>query len=604
MAKNVAQPGPSGWRNSHLVAVAAVQGGVAAMARRGELWQRGQLAPGTVRLWTAACVSPVDCGERPLEPHERTDAPRRRKLRPIACAGCPLKLVEGAAIDAVMSEAAPAFGPAQMGCGAADGAGVMVSLLRTWAEEEMVAHDELPQDPLVFAGLDLENAYGRAYRSACVRGLRGRAPTLAPLAATQWSCAAVTAWQRADVAWRSSETTRGGWQGSRLMQLSFCCGLEEGLEAAVPFAHSDAATGDGACGPADTGRGGGGGGCSGGGDAERDGGKGDAENDGGAGDAEHDGDLGDAGAPDLGGTCWAGRSPPVGPRQGGTEVAGGPTRRERAGWHRPAGRGARRRCGPGGRGRGGARRRLAQRCGRHGDRRPFERRGARRRPGVGRGPRKRFARRRRWRLGGHPDGAGPEATRGTARRLPGRHVVTQASLFLKHFAGLVTCLAAVGHRLRPHKCFAWAPACEGLEEVRRPLRLAAVAALIPVVTGGVTMLGGAVRGDVCIEVDGRADFFKGPAIKRAERAVLLAERIRQFAVAQATPQTSHLAWFFLSKCVCHALSFDARLISSPGLLPVAESVDAAIAAALDDILATKLTPAHRRQLALTGAFGG
>ena len=74
--------------------------------------------------------------------------------------------------------------------------------------------------------------------------------------------------------------------------------------------------------------------------------------------------------------------------------------------------------------------------------------------------------------------------------------------------------------------------------------------------------------------------------------------------AQATPHASHLAWFLLSKCVCHALSFDARLISSPGLLPVAESVDAAIAAALDDIFATKLTAAHRRQMALTGAFGG
>ena len=121
------------------------------MARWGELWQRGQLTPGTVRLWTAACVSPVDCGERPLEPHERPDAPRRRKLRPIACAECPLKLVEGAAIDAVMTEVAPALEPAQMGCGVADGASVMVSLLRTWAEEEMAVHAEVPQDPLVFA---------------------------------------------------------------------------------------------------------------------------------------------------------------------------------------------------------------------------------------------------------------------------------------------------------------------------------------------------------------------------------------------------------------------------------------------------------------------
>ena len=209
VVKLAAQPGSSGWRNSHLVAVAAVQGGVAAMTRWGELWQRGLLAPGTVRLWTAVCVPPVDCGERPLEPHQPLDAPRVRKLRPIACAECPLKLVEGAAIDAVMMEVVPALEPARMGCGAADGAGVMVSLLRTWAEEELETAGGLTQDPVIFAGLDLENAYGRAYRSACVRGLRRRAPTLAPLAATQWGCSTVTAWQRADGAWCSSETARG-----------------------------------------------------------------------------------------------------------------------------------------------------------------------------------------------------------------------------------------------------------------------------------------------------------------------------------------------------------------------------------------------------------
>ena len=294
VVKLAAQPGPSGWRNSHLVAVSAISGGVAAVARWGELWQRGLLAPGTIRLWTAACVSPVDCGERPLEPGEPADAPRRRKLRPIACAECPLKLVEGAAIDAVIAEVAPALEPAQLGCGAADGAGAMASLPKTWAEEELEAARELPQDPVIFAGLDLEKAYGRAYRSACVRGLRRRAPTLAPLAATQWRCATVTAWQRADGAWRASETCRGGWQGSRLMQMSVCCGLEECLDAAVLFADSDAPPCATLGNPA----------AGGGGSAGADDGASDSDSGG-----------GDAPGSGLGRTCWAGRSPPVGPRR-------------------------------------------------------------------------------------------------------------------------------------------------------------------------------------------------------------------------------------------------------------------------------------------------
>ena len=113
----------------------------------------------------------------------------------------------------------------------------------------------------------------------------------------------------------------------------------------------------------------------------------------------------------------------------------------------------------------------------------------------------------------------------------GADAVTQASFFLN----LVARLAAVGHRLRPHKCFAWAPACEGLELARRPLRFFAAAAIVPIVVGGVAVLGGAIRGEMSIEVDGRADFLTGPAIKRAERAVLLAERIRQFAVAAVSP---------------------------------------------------------------------
>ena len=39
------------------------------------------------------------------------------------------------------------------------------------------------------------------------------------------------------------------------MQLSFCCGLEEGLEASTHFSHSDAPAGAGVSGPADAGDG-------------------------------------------------------------------------------------------------------------------------------------------------------------------------------------------------------------------------------------------------------------------------------------------------------------------------------------------------------------
>ena len=67
----------------------------------------------------------------------------------------------------------------------------------------------------------------------------------------------------------------------------------------------------------------------------------DGEHDGDSCDGDHVGDLGDAGAGASGpsGLCWAGRTPPVGPRQEAFTLAGGPMVWERAPRHGPGGRG-------------------------------------------------------------------------------------------------------------------------------------------------------------------------------------------------------------------------------------------------------------------------
>eukprot|EP00973_Karenia_brevis_P083081 11518440-Karenia_brevis.AAC.1 len=66
-------------------------------------------------------------------------------------------------------------------------------------------------------GVDLDNAYGRAYRSTCIKGALRHVPLLAKRAAVQWSVPTVV-WQRCEGGWRKSRTSRGGWQGARLMQ--------------------------------------------------------------------------------------------------------------------------------------------------------------------------------------------------------------------------------------------------------------------------------------------------------------------------------------------------------------------------------------------------
>ena len=88
----------SGWMNSYLKEVGAVAGGILALARWAQMWKQGKLLDVNVEAWTAACITPADCGWAPAEPHR---APVR-KLRPIACAEVLTKFVEGVCIDEIM----------------------------------------------------------------------------------------------------------------------------------------------------------------------------------------------------------------------------------------------------------------------------------------------------------------------------------------------------------------------------------------------------------------------------------------------------------------------------------------------------------------------
>ena len=202
------------WRRS-------ARRGVAALSRWSDVWRRAMIIPETATLWTAACVCPLDAGSAAVEP----GAPPKRKIRPIVLAGAPLKMVEGAAVDMELTALLHVLEPRQLGCGTPDGAGLVVALMRAWAADDVAAPDLV--DPMTQESLDLENAYGRAYRSTMVKGAVRMAPGLAPLYAAQWQGLATTAWQRCAGAWRATSSARGGWQGSRAMMVGFCLGLEE-----------------------------------------------------------------------------------------------------------------------------------------------------------------------------------------------------------------------------------------------------------------------------------------------------------------------------------------------------------------------------------------
>jgi hypothetical protein len=135
-----------------------------------------------------------------------------------------MKLVERIEIEALISDILTKFEPAQVGCGSPDTAPLVVYIARTWAAAVLeAAENGTPSvGTQIVAGLDLENAYGRAHCSTCLEGCKNIAPRLA----RQWSAGGNVVWQRSSGGWRQSRAERGGWQGARLMQLMFAMGLE------------------------------------------------------------------------------------------------------------------------------------------------------------------------------------------------------------------------------------------------------------------------------------------------------------------------------------------------------------------------------------------
>ena len=158
--------------------------------------------------------------------------------------------------------------------------------------------------------------------------------------------------------------------------------------------------------------------------------------------------------------------------------------------------------------------------------------------------------------------------------------------------------------MRRTRCAVWAPTCDHLErDEDLPAALRRLLEKLPRAKGGLKLLGGAVRGalEVDITVD---DIGMQPAMKRARRAAQLADRIREFATAAPVPQSAHLAWRLLSKCVNHALSFDARLVGEHALTAANGIVENALWPAMHAILSVEVTGAARRRMRISGAFGG
>ena len=149
-----------------------------------------------------------------------------------------MKLSESCVIEQHIERLLKGVEPTNLGLGSPNAAALIVRIVRGWAND-MVAAPKLGQDADVVLPTDLENAYGRAYRSTCLEAARTACPQLAAICAAQWEPCDTKFWQRCDDGWTVDSTTRGGWQGSRAMQVMFVLGLEFALSKSDALAMEE-----------------------------------------------------------------------------------------------------------------------------------------------------------------------------------------------------------------------------------------------------------------------------------------------------------------------------------------------------------------------------
>ena len=149
-----------------------------------------------------------------------------------------MKLAESCVIEQHIERLLKEVEPTNLGLGSPDAAALIVRLVRGWAND-MVAAPKLGQDANVVLPTDLENADGSVFLSRCLEAARAACPQLAAICAAQWEPCDTKFWQRCDDGWTVDSTTRGGWQGSRAMQVMFVLGLEFALSKADDLAMGE-----------------------------------------------------------------------------------------------------------------------------------------------------------------------------------------------------------------------------------------------------------------------------------------------------------------------------------------------------------------------------
>ena len=86
---------------------------------------------------------------------------------------------------------------------------------------------------LVLMSVDESNAFCALFRSKGLKATRITTPHIAGMLAAQWQVGTTIVWQRVYGLWRRSSSSRGGWQGSQLMQYVYAVEQEYSLSLPI-----------------------------------------------------------------------------------------------------------------------------------------------------------------------------------------------------------------------------------------------------------------------------------------------------------------------------------------------------------------------------------
>ena len=200
MLKPAAGPGPSGYRNSHILCIASDPAGHQTLQAWADLWARGSIAPWLAALWTPSMARPFWKDKRQLS------------VRPVLCGEALLKFAMGVCVLGSSRQVLAAVGPSQHGVGG--NPEQIVGQVRAAA-----AHR--PDRALL--SLDFKNAFGCVQWADALDGLVASAPRLAVPVARQWALRSTQVFvQVSPGQWEPISVTGGLTQGFAEAQPIFC----------------------------------------------------------------------------------------------------------------------------------------------------------------------------------------------------------------------------------------------------------------------------------------------------------------------------------------------------------------------------------------------